>query len=179
MTVVSFFVGLVAGLILAIASVAAVYWHLKRRQSRRLTIEGYLDLIPDLSEEQRRQVQEIRRVFLPKVATIRHNLYLKRAELADLQTIDAQLLALPQVGMGAEFAEAVTVRVCKDFLARDGSPVGRTGLFGRLANLLEALFELLEASGSPRTRTLDEFSDFPPLSMGYVYCRLLGLCRGD
>ena len=102
-----------------------------------------------------------------------------REYLADLQTIDAQLLALPQVGMGAEFAEAVTVRVCKDFLARDGSPVGRTGLFGRLANLLEALFELLEASGSPRTRTLDEFSDFPPLSMGYVYCRLLGLCRGD
>ena len=99
--------------------------------------------------------------------------------LADLQTIDAQLQALPRVDMGAEFAEAVTVKVCKDFLARDGSPVGRIGLFGRLANLLEALFELLEASGSPRTRTLDEFSDFPPLSMGYVYCRLLGLCAGD
>ena len=102
-----------------------------------------------------------------------------REYLADLQTIDGQLQALPRVDMGAEFAEAVTVRVCKDFLARDGSPVGRTGLLGRLANLVEALFELLEASGSARTRTLDEFSDFPPLSMGYVYCRLLGLCRGD
>jgi Spy/CpxP family protein refolding chaperone len=84
MTLASFLLGLVAGLILAIASVAAVYWHLKRRQSRRLTIQGYLDLIPDLSEEQRRQVQEIRRVFLPKVAKIRQDLYLKRAELADL-----------------------------------------------------------------------------------------------
>jgi len=102
-----------------------------------------------------------------------------REYLADLQTIDGQLQALPRVDMGAEFAEAMTVKVCKDFLARDGSPVGLTGLLGRLANLLEALFELLEASGSPRTRTLDEFSDFPPLSMGYVYCRLLGLCRGD
>ena len=102
-----------------------------------------------------------------------------REYLADLQTIDGQLQALPRVDMGAEFAEAMTVKVCKDFLARDGSPVGRTGLLGRLANLVEALFELLEASGSPRTRTLDEFSDFPPLSMGYVYCRLLGLCRGD
>jgi len=102
-----------------------------------------------------------------------------REYMAELQTIDAQLQALPRVDMGAEFAEAVTVRVCKDFLARDGSPVGLTGLLGRLANLLEALFELLEASGSPRPRTLDEFSDFPPLSMGYVYCRLLGLCRGD
>jgi len=102
-----------------------------------------------------------------------------REELADIRAIDAQVQALPQVDMGAEFAEAVTVKVCKDFLGRDGSPVARTGLFGRLANLLEALFELLEASGSLRTRTLDEFSDFPPLSMGYVYCRVLGLCRGD
>ncbi|HVO83860.1 MAG TPA: zf-HC2 domain-containing protein [Syntrophobacteria bacterium] len=102
-----------------------------------------------------------------------------REELADLEAIDAEVQALPQVGMGLEFAEAVTVKVCKDFLARDGSPVGRTGPFGRLTNLLEAVFELLEASGSPRTRTLDEFSDFPPLSMGHVYCRLLGLCTGD
>ena len=84
MTLVSFLLGLVSGLILVAASVAAVYWHLKRRRSRRLNIQGYLDPIPDLSEEQRRQVQEIRRVFLPKVAKIRQQLYLKRAELADL-----------------------------------------------------------------------------------------------
>ena len=84
MTLVSFLLGLVSGLILVAASVAAVYWHLKRRRSRRVNIQGYLDLIPDLSEEQRRQVQEIRRVFLPKVAKIRQQLYLKRAELADL-----------------------------------------------------------------------------------------------
>jgi anti-sigma factor RsiW len=102
-----------------------------------------------------------------------------RQELADLRAIDAEIQALPQVGMGAEFAETVTARVCKDFLARDGSPVARTGPFGKLASLLEALVELLEAPGSPRTRTLDEFSDFPPLSLGYVYCRLLGLCTGD
>ena len=102
-----------------------------------------------------------------------------REELADLRAIDAQVQALPQVGMGAEFAEAVTVKVCKDFLGRDRSPIGCPGPFGRLAHLLEAVFELLEASGSPRTRTLDEFSDFPPLSMGHVYCRLLGLCTGD
>ena len=79
-----FFLGLISGLILAAASVAAVYWHLKSRPSRRLNVQGYLDLIPDLSEEQRGQVQEIRRVFLPKVAKIRQDLYLKRAELADL-----------------------------------------------------------------------------------------------
>jgi Spy/CpxP family protein refolding chaperone len=84
MGLVFFLLGLLSGLILAAASVAAAYWLLKRRRSRRLNIQGYLDLIPDLSEEQRRQVQEIRRVFLPKVAKIRQDLYIKRAELADL-----------------------------------------------------------------------------------------------
>jgi len=84
MGLVFFFLGLVCGLTLAAASVAAFYWYLKRRRSRRLSVQGYLDLIPDLSEEQRGQVQEIRRVFLPKVARIRQDLYLKRAELADL-----------------------------------------------------------------------------------------------
>jgi Spy/CpxP family protein refolding chaperone len=47
-----------------------------------------LDLIPDLSEAQRNQVQEIRRVFLPKVDKIRQSLYIKRAELADLLFIE-------------------------------------------------------------------------------------------
>ncbi|HVO83859.1 MAG TPA: Spy/CpxP family protein refolding chaperone [Syntrophobacteria bacterium] len=84
MGLVFFFLGLVSGLTLAAVSVAAVYWQFKRRRSRRFNVQGYLDLIPDLSEEQRRQVQEIRRVFLPKVARIRQDLYLKRAELADL-----------------------------------------------------------------------------------------------
>jgi len=102
-----------------------------------------------------------------------------REYLTELRRIDARLQALPRVAMDAKFAEEVTARVCKDFLARDGSPVGRTGPLGRLAKLIEVFFELLEASGSPATRALDEFSDFPPLSMGYVYCKLLGLCRGN
>lgn len=45
-------------------------------------------MIPDLSEVQRNQVHEIRRVFLPKVDKIRQSLYTKRAELADLLFIE-------------------------------------------------------------------------------------------
>jgi anti-sigma factor RsiW len=101
-----------------------------------------------------------------------------REELASLQALDARVQALTHIPMDPEFVERLTVRVCKDFLATNGSPPGRTGLFGRMTNTVELLFDLLESAGSPRTRTLDEFADFPPLSMGYVYCRLLGLCRG-
>jgi anti-sigma factor RsiW len=102
-----------------------------------------------------------------------------REELANLQALDAQVQALTHVSMAPEFVERLTVRVCKDFLAAKRSPPGRTGLFGRLTSMVEVVFDRLESARSPRTRTLDEFADFPPLSMGYVYCRLLGLCRGD
>jgi predicted anti-sigma-YlaC factor YlaD len=102
-----------------------------------------------------------------------------RDDLAELQGLDMRLQALPKVRMYPEFAEALTVRVCKDSLAADRSRLGLAGLFAGLTSLLETLFDLGEASRSPRTLSLDEFSDFPPLSMGYVYCRLLGQCRGD
>jgi hypothetical protein len=102
-----------------------------------------------------------------------------REDLAGLQALDAQVQALTHVQMDPEFAEALTVKVCKDFLAADRWPLGGTGRFARLMGKVEMLFDLMESAGSPRTRTLDEFADFPPLSMGYVYCRLLGLCRGD
>jgi Spy/CpxP family protein refolding chaperone len=52
-------------------------------QDKATNIRGYLDLIPDLTDEQRTKVQEIRNVFLPKVAEIRQNLRSKRAELAE------------------------------------------------------------------------------------------------
>jgi hypothetical protein len=46
------------------------------------SIRGYLDLIPDLTPEQRDQVHEIRRTFLPKVERIRQQLCLRRTALA-------------------------------------------------------------------------------------------------
>jgi anti-sigma factor RsiW len=102
-----------------------------------------------------------------------------RDDLTELQGLDIRLQTLPEVRMDPEFAETLTVRVCKDSLAADRSRLGRAGHLARLTSLLETLFDLVEASRSPRTLSLDEFSDFPPLSMGYVYCRLLGQCRGD
>jgi len=50
---------------------------------RRKPIRGYLDLIK-LNEGQKRQVEDIRRDFLPRVAGIRQALRQKRLELNDL-----------------------------------------------------------------------------------------------
>ena len=80
----SFLLGVVFGLIFVAITAAAAYFYLKRSRNRRANIRGYLDLIPDLTEQQRALVQEIRRGFLPKVEGIRQNLRSRRAELADL-----------------------------------------------------------------------------------------------
>ena len=84
MTFGSFVSGFTAALFLGVIILAAAYLRLKRKQEKGGPIKGYLDLIPDLSQEQRLQVQEIRRTFLPRVEGIREQLRSKRAELADL-----------------------------------------------------------------------------------------------
>jgi Spy/CpxP family protein refolding chaperone len=72
----SFVVGVLAGA----AAACGVMWALKRRRPQ---IRGYLDLI-DLTEEQRRRVEQIRERFLPYVAGVREKLRERRMELADL-----------------------------------------------------------------------------------------------
>jgi Spy/CpxP family protein refolding chaperone len=61
-----------------------MYLYLRQSRKRAADIKGYLDLIPDLTPEQRNKVQEIRKTFLPKVDALRRNMRSRRAELAEL-----------------------------------------------------------------------------------------------
>lgn len=74
------------GFTTAVAIIAAIFIiaHYFQKHTRRKysNIKGYLDLIPDLTEEQRRKVQDIRRSFLPRVERIRQDLCRKRELLA-------------------------------------------------------------------------------------------------
>ena len=63
----------------------AVRLYVRMRQN---PIRGYLDLIA-LTDEQKRQVEDIRRDFLPKVAGIRQSLRQKRIQLNDLLFIES------------------------------------------------------------------------------------------
>ncbi|MCE5335664.1 MAG: Spy/CpxP family protein refolding chaperone [Desulfobacteraceae bacterium] len=81
---VSFIAGFLAALMLAAAVLYGLYVQSRRNRASGLRITGYLDLIPDLTNEQRERVQEIRRVFLPRVETIRGDMRANRAELAEL-----------------------------------------------------------------------------------------------
>jgi Spy/CpxP family protein refolding chaperone len=64
----------------AVLASAFLYWRHKKLKSS--SIKGYLDLIPDLTGEQRQKVQGIRAVFLPEVQKIRQEMCQKRMELA-------------------------------------------------------------------------------------------------
>jgi hypothetical protein len=80
----SFIAGFAMALVLVCIAVAVIYTALRKYRERKANIKGYLDLIPDLTEEQRARLQEIRRVFLPRVEEIRQDMRLQRAELAEL-----------------------------------------------------------------------------------------------
>ena len=84
MSATSFIIGFISALAAGALALAGSYFYLKHRGRSRAAIKGYLDLIPDLSPEQRGKVQEIRRDFLPKVEGIRRNLRQNRSELASL-----------------------------------------------------------------------------------------------
>jgi Spy/CpxP family protein refolding chaperone len=84
MSAASFIYGFLAAVVLLCSVLAAVYITLSKHRERKAGIKGYLDLIPDLTEEQRARLREIRTVFLPRVEGIRQDMRLKRSELAEL-----------------------------------------------------------------------------------------------
>jgi len=84
MDLTAFVYGFLTALVFVFILLSAVYVYLKRLRVNKADMKGYLDLIPDLSEPQKAQLQEIRRVFLPKVEGIRQDMRRNRAELAEL-----------------------------------------------------------------------------------------------
>jgi hypothetical protein len=78
----SFFAGFLTSLFLVAVGLFVLFTYSRRHRAKPSNIQGYLDLIPDLSQKQREKVQEIRQTFLPKIHGIRQNLRRERAELA-------------------------------------------------------------------------------------------------
>ncbi|MGA2400184.1 MAG: periplasmic heavy metal sensor [Syntrophobacteraceae bacterium] len=77
-----FLLGFATALAIVIVFILVSYYYLKRTRWKNSNIKGYLDLIPDLSDEQRLKVQSIRQTFLPGVERIRQDLCRLRIALA-------------------------------------------------------------------------------------------------
>jgi hypothetical protein len=96
-----------------------------------------------------------------------------REELDAFHGLDALLRGLPSIDLGPEFASQMVERVREDAAHGGVEHPGRLSLFERLSQIAQDFVDLLSSRRSPSTGTLEEFSDFPPLSMGYVYFHLM------
>ncbi|MGC9964651.1 MAG: periplasmic heavy metal sensor [Syntrophobacteraceae bacterium] len=77
-----FLFGFATALVIVTVFILVFYYYLKHTRWNNSNIKGYLDLIPDLSDEQRLKVQGIRQTFLPRVERIKQDLCRLRIVLA-------------------------------------------------------------------------------------------------
>jgi hypothetical protein len=92
--------------------------------------------------------------------------------VADFHRIDALVRGLPRLDVGSEFV----TRVLKEVGKPNGPGANARSDRFPFASILSAMstfMDLLEERRSATTRTLDEFGDFPPCSIGYIYLKLL------
>jgi hypothetical protein len=96
-----------------------------------------------------------------------------REHFDDLEHVDALIKGLPELDLGPGFAAQVLARAAKEGALTDEGPPNQTVL-SSFMQVFEALYDLLEKRKAPSTRTLEEFGDFPPYSMGCAYFKILG-----
>ncbi len=97
--------------------------------------------------------------------------------LKEFQELDDLVRGLPRIELGPDFAAQVLMRASKT-PADMVEDQGKLPVFKRLSRFFEDFLDLVSQAQSPSTRTLDEFDDFPPLSMSYIYFHLLDLPAG-
>jgi anti-sigma factor RsiW len=92
--------------------------------------------------------------------------------VADFRKVDALVRELPRFDVSPEFVAQLLKEV-----GESGTPAKRSLSgwypFAPILRVMSAFLDLLEERKSAGTHTLDEFGDFPPCSIGYIYLRLL------
>lgn len=98
-----------------------------------------------------------------------------REVLEDFQEIDDVVRGLPKTDLGPDFAAQVVRKASERAVTGEINRHGNLSLFERLSRIAEDFVALMSSERSPSTGTLDEFSDFPPLSMSHIYFKLMDL----
>jgi hypothetical protein len=112
--------------------------------------------------------------LLDEISIHLRNCAVCRKELGELDQIDFLVRGLPQIDLSEMFAS----RVCEGLAVAEPAAHGVTGLlqsiFTGFLHLAEVIFELFPGHEYRRTETLDEFGDFPPLSLSNAYFQVIG-----
>jgi hypothetical protein len=96
-----------------------------------------------------------------------------RKVLHDLQEVDSLLRGLPRIDMEPDFAGRLAEKVRQE-AGITQEPSRHQSPWAEILRLFGVLLDRIEGNTRPNTRTLDEFGDFPPLSIGSAYFRILG-----
>ena len=92
--------------------------------------------------------------------------------LEDLQKVDTVLNNAPLYSVPAKFSEKLMQEI--DITSSSTENLNIINLiFAPVTKFILNFFTLIESLKSLKTATLDEFSDFPPCSMGYIYFNLI------
>lgn len=98
-----------------------------------------------------------------------------RKMLDEFQEIDDMVRGLPDIAPDTDFAAQMVRIVNETALTGEVRCQRRLSLSERISRIIEDFADLLISARSPSTGTLDEFSDFPPFSIGQIYFRLMRL----
>ena len=95
-----------------------------------------------------------------------------REMAAGFREVDVLMRGLPKLDMGPDFVGQLLEKVNESREPVAGRCSDRS-LFAAVMRFTSSFMDLLETRSSPSTKTLDEFGDFPPFSMGHIYFKLL------
>ena len=100
-----------------------------------------------------------------------------REELAELERIDSLVAGMPNLEPHESFSSQIIARISTREQERpDCAPFSKRVL-AKFLQLADSIFELVTGHEHERTATLDEFGDFPPLSMSHAYFQIIGQQR--
>ena len=94
--------------------------------------------------------------------------------LRGFREVDNLVHALPKIHPSADFTSLVVSAAIRTSDAPSRSTVPFISRLKRaVTRVSETVFSLFEPGAGPNIRTLDEFNDCPPLSLSFIYFRLL------
>jgi hypothetical protein len=91
-----------------------------------------------------------------------------------LRKMDGLVYGLPKIELGPDFTfRVVSAAMSTSAVAGDEPFSFASGIKLSVTRLFEAIFSVFESGAGPSTGALDEFSDCPPLSMSFIYFKLV------
>jgi anti-sigma factor RsiW len=97
-----------------------------------------------------------------------------RKDLAEFEQVDSLVRGMPKLEPGEYFSMQIIAGIAAKAQRRPDLGHLSKRVLQRVLRLADPIFELISGHEHEETATLDEFDDFPPLSMSHAYFQVIG-----